>query len=290
MRRPAERDYYAILGVPETAPDDEIKRVYRRLALQHHPDRNPGDRRAEARFKEISEAYAVLSDGARRREYDGLRAGAGPSGPGAPGDAGRGQPPGWTDDLFRDRFQDSRRAAVFEDLQREWQRMGLRFDQRFLSELLFGRGVIVIGAGGRGGGFRWMGPRPAPRVERAPAGWSPPGGEAGRGAAPGVLTWARDRLRAIAGTGSDTVRRWLGLAEPIGHGGDLTYDLAVTPDDVRRGARYRVTLDRGGRTDELLVTVPAGVRPGTRLRLRGKGEPGRAGRPGDLFLRVRVSG
>jgi curved DNA-binding protein CbpA len=287
MRQAAERDYYAILGVPGTAPDDEIKRVYRRLALQHHPDRNPGDRRAEARFKEISEAYAVLSDGARRREYDSLRAAAGRSGPGS---AGRGQPPGWRDDLFRDLFQDSRRAAVFEDLQREWQRMGLRFDQRFLSELLFGRGVIVIGAWGPGGGFRWTGPRPAPRVERAPAGWSPPGGGVGRGGSAGVLGWARDRLRAVAGKGSDTVRRLLGLAEPTGHGGDLTYDLAVTPDDVRRGARYRVTLDRGGRTDELLVTVPAGVRPGTRLRLRGKGEPGPAGRPGDLFLRVRLGG
>ena len=71
----AKKDYYAILGVSEGATPDEIKKAYRQRALKHHPDRNPGKREAEEKFKEISEAYYVLSDPARRREYDAFRKG-----------------------------------------------------------------------------------------------------------------------------------------------------------------------------------------------------------------------
>jgi molecular chaperone DnaJ len=72
------KDYYAILGVSREATQEEIKRAYRQLALKYHPDRNPGDKAAEERFKEINEAYAVLSDPERRARYDrGLLGGAG---------------------------------------------------------------------------------------------------------------------------------------------------------------------------------------------------------------------
>ncbi|HDD35723.1 MAG TPA: molecular chaperone DnaJ, partial [Candidatus Desulfofervidus auxilii] len=66
----AYKDYYAILGVPRNATQEEIKRAYRRLALKYHPDRNPGDKIAEEKFKEISEAYEVLSDPEKRAIYD----------------------------------------------------------------------------------------------------------------------------------------------------------------------------------------------------------------------------
>ena len=66
----AQRDYYEIVGVPRDASDADIKKAFRQLALKHHPDRNPGDAHAEARFKVINEAYAVLSDGDRRAQYD----------------------------------------------------------------------------------------------------------------------------------------------------------------------------------------------------------------------------
>lgn len=67
-----KRDYYDILGIKKTASDEEIKKAYRKLALKYHPDRNPGNKEAEERFKEVSEAYAVLSDKKKRQEYDAV--------------------------------------------------------------------------------------------------------------------------------------------------------------------------------------------------------------------------
>src|SRR5215470_5958633 len=84
------RDYYETLGVKRDASEDEIKKAYRKLARQYHPDRNPGDKQAEARFKEVQEAYDILSDKTKRGQYDrfgeaGIRGGSG-GGAGGPRD------------------------------------------------------------------------------------------------------------------------------------------------------------------------------------------------------------
>src|SRR4029453_178141 len=97
-----EKDYYRILGVPETATTKEIKSAYRKLSRQYHPDTNAGDATAEERFKEISAAYDVVGDADKRKEYDEVRK-LGPVGPGFGGPGGGfGGPGGFTfttDDL-----------------------------------------------------------------------------------------------------------------------------------------------------------------------------------------------
>src|SRR4051812_35136781 len=95
-------DYYKVLGIEKKAPADEIKKAYRKLARRYHPDRNPGDPKAEERFKEISEAYDVLGDPEKRKKYDRggsiFAGGSGPFGPGAGGD------PGGFSDILSDLF------------------------------------------------------------------------------------------------------------------------------------------------------------------------------------------
>ena len=109
-----DRDFYAVLGVAKNVSDADLKKTYRKLARQYHPDSNPGDAKAEAKFKEISEAHSVLSDPALRKEYDQIRA----MGSGARFQAG-GQQGGGFEDVFGGMFNQGGRAqssASFEDL------------------------------------------------------------------------------------------------------------------------------------------------------------------------------
>ncbi len=86
----AKRDFYEVLGVSKTADADELKRAYRKLAMSHHPDRNPGDKSAEQKFKEINEAYDVLKDDQKRAAYDRYGHAAFENGGRGPGDFGFG--------------------------------------------------------------------------------------------------------------------------------------------------------------------------------------------------------
>lgn len=256
-----ERDYYAVLGVTESASADDIKRAYRRLARATHPDANPDDPDAERRFKEIGEAYAVVGDEATRREYDELRR------LGAAGFPGMG---GGTGGFGG-------------------------FSEADLGDLL----GQMFGAGGAGmGGFG--GRRRARRgrdraaelhvtFEDALEGLSTtltvPTATAceackGSGAAPGTspVTCA-----ACAGRGQVTVDQGpFSFAQPCaGCGGRGT--VIEEPCRACRGAG-RVTRSR-----PLTVRIPAGVRDGTVVRVAGRGEPGAdGGPPGDVLVTVHV--
>jgi molecular chaperone DnaJ len=271
-----EKDYYAVLGVPKNASAAEIKKAYRKLAQQHHPDANPGNVDAETTFKEVSAAADVLGDPQKRAQYDKVRdmaaagfgAGGFPGGgfPGAGGAAPGGRPGGYPGgfgyeqvdlgDLFGDvlggmggrrgRQTGSRKGA---DLETE---VRVSFDDAI-------RGVRVP--------VRLTGPAPCSTCR-------------GSGAAPGTQPSTCPRC---GGGGQVTVNQgFFSMAQtcPRCHGAGRVVE---TPCPTCKGTGAE------RRTRTLQVQLPAGVKDGARIRLAGKGEPGGPGiPPGDLYVRVHV--
>lgn len=266
-----EKDYYQVLGVPKTATAAEIKKAYRKLARQLHPDKNPGDAKAEARFKDVSEAYDVLSDETRRKEYDEMRAlfGAGGAHP-RTGGAGGGA--------------------------------GVPFD---LSDLLNRTGAGT-GAGGGGLGDLFGGlftPRSTGRGPRRGADLTAdvtigfadalnglevtvglPGAAAcptcqGTGARPGT---APRTCPTCKGLGLTTRNQGgFALSEPCRdcRGQGVIID-SPCPQCAGTGRAERAQR----------IRLPAGVSDGQRVRVRGRGAPGERGGPaGDLEVRVKVT-
>lgn len=256
------KDYYAILNLHPEATEDEIRRAYRRLAFEWHPDRNPGRPEAAERFKEISEAYAVLINPTRRREYDRI---------------GRGEAPGevrWSrEDLFRDLFADPRASRVFEELAREFERMGMRADSHFFRTTLFGGRTVITG------GIFIISPfTPILALVRLAA-------AALRGRRAEPLPAPRGVLGMIGRAG-----RWLLGLPPAPSGAtalaseDVTLSLPLKRAEAEHGGKRRLSLPWNGKDNEVVVTIPPGIKPGTRLRLRGKGRAAAGGRRGDLYL------
>jgi molecular chaperone DnaJ len=260
-----EKDYYRVLGVSDTASAKEIKSAYRKLSRQYHPDANEGEGAAEERFKEISAAYDVVGDPAKRKEYDEVRR-LGPAAAGFPGGGGGG-PGGFT-------FTDGG-------------------DLGDLLGGLFGRG-----GAGRRGGARGAGPHRGQDLETelhltfedAATGITtavhltseaPCGTCHGSGAKPGTAPHAC----ANCG-GQGVVSDNQGLFSfsspcPVCGGRGVTID---DPCPTCRGAGVE------RRPREVKLRVPAGVDEGQRIRLKGRGGPGRnGGPPGDLYVIVRVS-
>ena len=287
FRADPTKPYYEILGLTEAASAEEVRKAYRKLALHYHPDRNRGDAGAEERFKAITEAYGVLIDPEKRRMYDlSRRAGVGA----AAGDRSGPGPFSSQEDILRDLFRNQEAATIFAELTREFQRMGFRFDDGFVRHVLFGGRGIVFGGVFFGGPFMWgrSGDREHPggfgrRIEP----WGPwRQARAGRSDRPGLLSQIGRAIRGAASGLGRVVRLALGSGEC---GEDLRHDLALTAEEARQGARKQLRFVRGAETEEIVVTVPPGVRHGTQLRLRGKGLAGRTGTSGDLYLRIQVT-
>jgi molecular chaperone DnaJ len=249
------RDFYEVLGVSKKASADEIKKAYRRLARQNHPDRNPDDPQAEERFKEVQEAYDTLSDEKKRKQYDAGGAFAGFGGGGG-GPGGRGFGGGFTSDLgdiFSSVFGRERggpQPAQGSDLETEVQ---LTFEQA-----MDGTQVSVT----------------VPKATTCPT-------CGGSGAKLGTQPKVCPRC---GGRGIDSQSQGLfSISQPCprcGGQGQVIEDPCETCGGsglTTQQKRYR-------------VNIPAGVRDGSRIRLAGKGEDGPlGGPPGDLYIITKVA-
>jgi curved DNA-binding protein len=297
------KDYYAVLGVPKTATQAEIKKAYRRLARELHPDKNPGSADAERRFKEANEANAVLSDPEQRRHYDELGANwqaydnAGFPG-GATDWAGFGGAPGGV--RWETRRVNAEDLGGFSDFFRAF----------------FGGESSAFG-GGRSapGGFDQVfefgdrgtaAPRSAARLPEAHATAEVTLAEVARGAERMVSVDGRRLQVAIpAGVNDGSKIRLRGAVKQPGGGpaGDVVITVRVQPDPRfdRRGAdlvtELPLTLAEALLGAEVPVSVPTGtvklrVRPNTQngqeIQLTGRGLPKRGGGKGDLIVRARV--
>jgi len=280
-----DKDYYAILGVAREATEEELRRAYRRQALSWHPDRRPGDPRAAERFREISEAYAVLINQARRREYDeAWRLGG----------AETFRPS--QDELFRDLFADARASAVFEELAREFERLGMRADARYFRQTLFGGRAVVVGGVFVVSPLRLLPPlfRITRAMLRGARASTPVSGSEAR---PVKGNEARSLPVRERGLFATLVRIGRGLLSPSrdiaskpadGRPEDVTLPLSLTSREAQVGGERRVTLSWARGPENIKVTIPPGIRAGTRLRLRGKGRPRPDGSRGDAYLAVEI--
>lgn len=279
------KEYYAILGVSQNATEEELKKAYRQLALQHHPDKNPGDPKAGERFKEISEAYAVLMDPQKRRQYDTFRQTH--TGAGAAGGGFRYS----QEDIFRDLLSNPAMSSIFAEMNREFARAGIRFDDAFVRQVFFGGRGFVFGGVFMGAPIGVLlrrasrmavdrrGGRSAVHQTRSQEGL-------GESQSQGGWSAIGRGLKA----GFDLVKRLIsGDPDPAEGDPNLRYHLTITAQEAASGAQKRVTFMRADQLEELMVTIPPGIRSGTRLRLKGKGLEGEKGTRGDLYLRVTVT-
>jgi curved DNA-binding protein len=304
----AFRDYYETLGVGRSATEEEIKKAYRKLARKHHPDVNPGDKSAEERFKEINEAYEVLSDPDKRKRYDQLGANwkAGSDFTPPPGQDGHQYE--YRD--FGDIFTESRGGGFsdfFESLfgGRRGPRAGPGFAMRgqdVEADIALSLEDIHRGAA-RTLSFQVREPCPSCQGTGVSDGKPCP---SCRGA--GMVTKPRSiEVNVPAGVREGSTIRLAGQGEPGANGGppgdlflharvqphplftqvnedDLQIELPIAPWEGALGAKVSVpTLD-----SPVEMTIPAGAQGGQRLRLRGQGLNKRRGGRGDQYVKLKI--
>ena len=260
-----KRDYYEVLGVSKDASADDIKKAYRKMAMKYHPDRNPGDKEAEEKFKEVGEAYEVLSDADKKARYDQYGfAGVDPNfgaGAGGYGGAGFGGFGDFSDlgDIFGDFFGGGRSRGSQQNAPRRGENVMSRLELTF-EEAAFGCEKEVA----------------TPRIENCP-------NCNGTGSADGVI----ETCSQCRGTGQvRTVQNFMGMQMqstttcPACNGRGK---IIKTPCSTCKGK------GKVRRTNRVKVKIPAGVDAGQSVRVRGEGGVGSNGGPnGDLLVEIYI--
>ncbi len=269
------KNYYEILGVPDNASDEDIKSAFRKLAFQHHPDKNPGEEReAEERFKEINEAYSVLCNPSRRRQYNAYRKG----GFAGPGFKGAGRHAYTQEDFFRNDFDS---AEVLEELNRMFSQMGLRFDENFFRQMFSGgRSVHFQFYSGPDGSRRTYAGSGFPAASNAGA--KPPGGQLSV-RKPNFVE--RMMGKAIAKLSKYAISKAFGIDLDLpARGMDIHRDLKISTNEAMHGCTKRIRYKRGKEKKTIDVNVPVGIDSGKKIKLTRMGESGLE--PGDLYLNI----
>ena len=251
----AKADYYDVLGVGQKSSADEIKKAFRKKAMQFHPDRNQGNEKAEQKFKEVNEAYDILKDDQKRAAYDQFGHAAFEGGSGAGGFAGGGFGGGFAD-IFDEMFGD---LTGRQQGSRRSQGADLRYNLEIsLDEAHRGRDTRI-------------------RVPSSVVCGKCSGSGAEKGTQPTTCSTCQGRGKVRASQGFFTIERTC----PSCHGEG---QMITNPCGVCSGAgsvRKEKTLE---------VTIPAGVEDGMRIRLSGEGDAGNKGvAPGDLYIFVSVA-
>jgi len=266
-----QKDYYKILGVSADASPDEIKKTYRKLAFQYHPDRNPGN---ENMMKELNAAYAVLSDLQKRREHDSYRQNYG----------------FFARDRFRqtyteqDIFRDSDINRVFEELSRAF---GFSSPEDIFSRTNFYgdqfRTFQFRGPGFTGRGFFFFGPMSKTYQDMM---------RASRHQTKEVPTYRPSLVLRILLKGLQAFQKHVakkyGLALPE-RGEDTEDQIKITPEVASAGGKVRYHFAKSDNPRDLCIKIPPGIKKGQKIRLKGLGKDGNnGGETGDLYLKVRI--
>jgi DnaJ-class molecular chaperone len=265
------KDYYTVLGVSENATAEEIKKTYRKLAFQYHPDKNPG---SEEKMKEVNEAYAVLSDSRKRKEYDSLRQNYG----------------FFARDHFRqayteqDIFRDSDIDYIFEELSRAF---GLsRPEDIFSRSTFYGnqyRNFEFRGPGFAGRGFFFFGPMPQAYRDMM----RESSNRAGEVPSHRPSLSSKILIRGLKVFQKHVAKKY-GLELPE-RGKDIQDEIKITPDLASAGGKILYHYMKPGDARDLMIKIPPGIRKRQRVRLRGMGGDGKhGGDPGDLYLQVKI--
>jgi curved DNA-binding protein CbpA len=267
------KDYYKILGVTRTTGEEELRKKYRKLAMQYHPDRNPDDPAAEEKFKEIAEAYGVLTDPVKKREYEACRASGRVFTDSQPGGGG-----GFTysqEDILRDLFKDPRFQQMFSSVLSEFQRSGFRHSSQFIRKSFFGgKGGIFVG------GIFLIGSLAKPLLTGV--------AQKGLSGKSSVLKSVGNAVGSMLGMGKGKSIQNSSKKGPVqahSSANDTTYHTPLTERELRHGKTIQVLVYGEEGEQTLKVSIPPGSRDGQKLRIRGKGRPGPLGR-GDLYLHL----